>query len=109
MPSSLAWKRKSPNARSMPSWRAPKTGLETGECGVNSTDPKRIELVRAVDPWRVELTGVEDPWLDKDEADETVSPTHDVPTDGANYRNTASIDPSRDILGFRDEETDARW
>ena len=86
MPSLLAWKRKSPNAKSMPSWRVLKTGLEAGECGVNSTDPKRIELVRVVDPWRVELTGVDDPWLDEDEAGEVANPTRAVPTDGANCR-----------------------
>ena len=102
MASRLAWKQNSPNARSIPSWRAPKTGLATGECGVNLTDPKRIKLVRAVDPWRVDSTGVEDPWLDADEAGETVSPTRAVPTDGANCQNIDSMSPSYDILGFRD-------
>ena len=86
MPSRVAWKRKSPNARSTPSSRALKTGPETGEWGVNSTDPKRIELVEAVDPWKVESTGVDDPWLDEDDAGETVSPARAVPTDGANCR-----------------------
>jgi hypothetical protein len=109
MPSRVAWNRKSPNARSTPLSRALKAGLETGEWGVNSTDPNRIELVGAVDPWKVELTGVDDPWLDEDEAGEIASPARAVPTDGANCRNIASADPSRDILGFRVMRTDARW
>ena len=95
MPSRVAWKRKSPNARSTPLSRALKTGLETGEWGVNSTDPKRI--------------GLEDPWLDEDEAGETVSPARVVPTDGANCRNIDFADPLVDILGFRVMRTDARW
>ena len=86
-----------------------KSGLETDECGVNLTDPKRIELVRVVDPWRVELTGVEDPWLDEDEADEVASPTRVVPTDGANCRKIDSADPSIDVLWFRVMRTDACW
>ena len=51
---------------------------------------------------------VENPKLDEDDAGETVSPTCAVPIDGANCRNLAS-DPSREILGFREKETDARW
>ena len=76
---------------------------------MNSIDPKRIELGRAIDLWIAELTGVHDSWLDEDDAGETVSPTRAVPTDGANCRNLASADPSRDILGFREKETNARW
>ena len=76
---------------------------------MNSTDPKRIDLVRVVDSPAVELTGVDDPWLDEDDASEIVSPACAVPTDGANCRNIASADPSRDMLGFRDMETVARW
>ena len=67
MPSRVAWKRKSPKARSIPLSRVLKIGLEHGEYGVNSTDPKRIDLVRVVDSLAVELTGVDDPWLDEDE------------------------------------------
>ena len=47
--------------------------------------------------------------LDEDEAGETVDPARVVPTDGANCRNIVSGSPSRDRLGFRDLETDARW
>ena len=61
MPSRVAWKRKSPKVRSSPSSRVLKIGLEHGEYGVNSTDPKRIDLVRVVDSPAVELTGVDDP------------------------------------------------
>ena len=53
--------------------------------------------------------GVEDPKLDEDDAGETVNPTRAVPTDVANCRNIDSADPSRDMLGFREKETDARW
>ena len=53
--------------------------------------------------------GIKDPMLDEDEADETVDPARAVPTDGANCRNIVSGSPSRDGLGFRDLETDARW
>ena len=53
--------------------------------------------------------GVEYPKLDEDGAGETVDPACAVPTDGANCQNIASVDPSYDILGFRDRETDARW
>ena len=54
------------------------------------------------------MTGVEDPWLDEDEAGEVAIPTRAVPTDGDNYLNLASADPSYDILGFRVMRTDAR-
>ena len=74
---------------------------------MNLADPKRIDLVRVVDSWIVESTGVDDPWLDEDDAGEIVSPARAVPTDGANCRNIVSADPSRDMLGFRDMETDA--
>ena len=53
--------------------------------------------------------GVKDPKLDEDETGETVSPARAVHTDSTNYRNIASADPSRDILGFREKEMDARW
>ena len=86
-----------------------KTGIATGEWGVNSADPKRIDLVRVIDSWIVEPTGVDDPWLDEDDAGEIVSLARAVPTDGANCRNIASADPSRDMLGFRDMEPVARW
>ena len=84
-----------------------KAMLETGEWCVNSTDPKRINLVRVVDPWIVELTRVEDPWLD--EVREDMNPTRAVPTDGANCRNIDSADPLVDIIGFRVMGTYARW
>jgi hypothetical protein len=61
MPSRVAWKRKSPKARSSPLSRVLKIGLEHDEYGMNSTDPKRIDLVRVVDSSTVELTGVDDP------------------------------------------------
>ena len=63
---------------------------------------RACQIVRVVDPWIVELTGSDDPWLDEDDAGEAVSPMRAVPTDGANCRNLASADPSRDILGFRE-------
>ena len=88
--------------------RVLKTGMATGEWGVNSADPKRIDLVRVVDSGIVESTGVDDPWLDEDDAGEIVSPAHAVPTDGANCRNIDYTDPSRDMLGFLGMETDAR-
>ena len=69
---------------------------------MNSTDPKRIELVRVVDPWIVELTGTDDPWLDEGETGGTVDPARVLPTDGANCRNIVFDNPSSDILGFRE-------
>ena len=91
----------------MPPSRLLKAEIETGEWGVNLTDPKRIELVRVVDPWTIKLTGVEDPWLD--EVGEDMNPVRAVPTDGANCRNIDSADPFVGILGFRVTRTDARW
>ena len=78
-PSRVAWKRRSPNVRSTPLSRVLKTGMATGEWGVNSADPKRIDLVRVVDSWIVESTGVDDPWLDEDDAGEIVTPARVVP------------------------------
>ena len=77
-------------------------GFEHGEYGVNSTDPKRIDLVRVVDSPAVELTGVDDPWLDEDETGGIADPARVLPTDGANYRNIVFDNLSSDILGFRE-------
>ena len=78
-----------------------KIGLEHGEYGVNSTDPKRIDLVRVVDSPAVELTGVDEPWLDEDETGRIADPARVFPTDGANCRNIVFDNPSSDILGMR--------
>ena len=65
-------------------------------------------LMKSKDLKYIDSMGVEDPKFDEDEAGETVNPARAVPIDGANCRNLAFADPSYDILGFRDMETDAR-
>ena len=92
MPSRVTWRRKSPNARFMPSWRAWKAGLSAGRCGTNLIDPKRIDSMGVDELQFAELgTG------------EIAIPARFFPTDGANCRGSTTADPLYDILGFRDE------
>jgi hypothetical protein len=43
VPTVLAWKRGSPSARSIPSWKELKAERRAGECGMKVRDPKRID------------------------------------------------------------------
>jgi hypothetical protein len=91
-PRLFARKWKSPNARSMPSWRASKAELRAGECGVKQREPKWIDSLQIGESWTAEIgtAGV-------------VIPTQNLPTDGANCHGvTTAIPLVEDIRAFRE-------
>jgi hypothetical protein len=87
-----ARKRKSPNARSTPSWRASKAEPRAGECSVKQREPKWIDSPQIGKSWttKIETAGA-------------VIPTQRFPTDGANCHGvTMAIPLVEDIGAFRE-------
>jgi hypothetical protein len=99
MPRLFTWKRKSPNARSTPPWRALKAELRASECGVKQREPKWIDSSQIGKSWAAEIGTAG-----------AVIPTQGFPIDGANCRGVTMAIPSvEDIRAFREGGDDVYW